>query len=269
MTLPNIVSRFVRGKSSLDRLQQFLTCEEVQQTNGPNAEHAVQVVNGHFKWKEVNGITLHNISIRKCLRSSVVFKTTDDLNVFIGVDMEINKGSCVAIVGSVGSGKSALLLSLLGDLPLVSGSLHLHGTTSLASQQPWIVNASLKDNILFGKPFDSERYEEVLRVCELKEDISRLPNGDLTEIGERGINLSGGQRQRISLARCVYSRSDIVLLDDCLAAVDVHVGERIMKNCIEGSLKHTTRIVATHQLQYRVIGKITQPSLRHLFQMPQ
>lgn len=129
--------------------------------------------------------------------------------------------------------------------------------------EAWILNATVRENILFGKPFDAEKYETVLNVCELVADIKVLPNGDQTEIGERGINLryffnilslyfSGGQKQRVALARACYQleNSDIYLLDDCLSAVDAHVGKNIFENCISKYLEGKTRILCTHQLQF-------------------
>lgn len=118
------------------------------------------------------------------------------------------------------------------------------------AQQAWIQNGSLQQNILFGKPYDEARYNEVIRACELTQDLSMLPDGDKTEIGEKGINLSGGQKQRVSLARAVYQNADIYLLDDALSAVDAHVGKNIVQNCLLGLLANKTRILVTHQLQF-------------------
>lgn len=126
------------------------------------------------------------------------------------------------------------------------------GRVAYAAQKPWIQNATVRDNILFGSPvMDQDRYQAVLDACALGPDLDILDDGDLTEIGEKGVNISGGQAQRISLARCVYSDADILLLDDVLSAVDSHVGEHIFKKCIMGPLlKHTTRVLVTHQVSY-------------------
>jgi ATP-binding cassette subfamily C (CFTR/MRP) protein 1 len=126
----------------------------------------------------------------------------------------------------------------------------VNGSMAYASQQPWIRNATLRDNVTFGVEFDKDRYDTALRVCEMNSDLQILPAGDMTEIGEKGINLSGGQKQRVSLARAVYQHSDIYLLDDPLSAVDAHVGQAIFNNCIRDYLDGTTRILVTHQLQY-------------------
>ncbi len=130
------------------------------------------------------------------------------------------------------------------------GSVVVNGSMAYASQQPWIRNATLRDNVTFGLEFDKDRYDAALRVCEMNSDLQILPAGDMTEIGEKGINLSGGQKQRVSLARAVYQHSDIYLLDDPLSAVDAHVGQAIFNNCVRDYLEGTTRVLVTHQLQY-------------------
>ena len=129
------------------------------------------------------------------------------------------KGTLTAIVGDVGSGKSSLLAALLGQTVQVDGFCRVMGSIGFVPQEAWLLNMSLRENIIFGSPFDQEKYNQVIKVCALKRDLMLMANGDQTEIGERGINLSGGQRQRISLARCVYKMSDVILLDDPLRSV--------------------------------------------------
>ncbi|XP_036705856.1 multidrug resistance-associated protein 5 isoform X2 [Balaenoptera musculus] len=160
------------------------------------------------------------------------------------------KGKLVGICGSVGSGKTSLISSILGQMSLLEGSIAVNGTFAYVAQQAWILNATLRDNILFGKEFDEERYNSVLNSCCLRPDLAILPNSDLTEIGERGANLSGGQRQRISLARALYSDRDIYILDDPLSALDAHVGNHIFNSAIQKHLKSKTVLFITHQLQY-------------------
>ncbi|KAJ3338280.1 hypothetical protein HDU83_008234 [Entophlyctis luteolus] len=169
-----------------------------------------------------------------------------------GIDLQIPAGKLVAIVGAVGSGKSSLLSALVGQLKPVNpnAKVTFSGSVGLAAQVPWIMNASLKDNILFGLPFDKERYDRAIEVCALKRDLEVLAGGEQTEIGERGINLSGGQKQRVSLARLVYFESSIVLLDDVLSAVDSHVGKYIFNECICKALGGKTRLLVTHQLHF-------------------
>ena len=141
------------------------------------------------------------------------------------------------VVGRVGSGKSSLLASVLGETHLVSGRVSVRGRVGYVEQEPCIFSDSVRNNIVFGLPVDEERLSQVVRVCELEEDLTQLPNGLDTQIGERGLNISGGQRARISLARACYSRPDIYLLDDPLSAVDSQVAKRLMANCIRGLMK--------------------------------
>ena len=131
-----------------------------------------------------------------------------------------------------------------------SGSIQVNGSISYVPQISWILNNTLRENVVFMNPFDQELYDKVLKICALDDDLKVLPNGDLTEIGEKGINLSGGQKQRVSLARACYSNSDIFVLDDPLSAVDSHVGKHIFDKVIgpNGYLKNKTRILITHKI---------------------
>uniref|UniRef100_A0A4W6BT85 ATP-binding cassette sub-family C member 5 n=1 Tax=Lates calcarifer TaxID=8187 RepID=A0A4W6BT85_LATCA len=159
-------------------------------------------------------------------------------------------GSLIGICGGVGSGKSSLLSALLGQMTLLEGNVAASGGFAYVSQQAWILNDSLKENILFGNEYDQEKYNAVLEACCLLPDLAELPYGDMTEIGERGANLSGGQRQRVSLARALYSERPILLLDDPLSAVDACVGSNIFYKAIKGAAKGKTVLFVTHQLQY-------------------
>ncbi|KAG9348188.1 hypothetical protein JZ751_001923 [Albula glossodonta] len=165
------------------------------------------------------------------------------------IDLTVPQGKLVGICGSVGSGKTSLISAILGQMTLLEGTVAVSGDFAYVAQQAWILNASLRDNILFGKEYEEER-----------PDLAILPNGDLTEIGERGANLSGGQRQRISLARALYSDRAIYILDDPLSALDAHVGNHIFNNAIKKQLRHKTVIFVTHQLQ--VSNKNTGNSLK-------
>ncbi|CAJ0887453.1 10050_t:CDS:10, partial [Entrophospora sp. SA101] len=164
------------------------------------------------------------------------------------INLNIAKGKLVGVVGSVGSGKSSLLSALVGEMKRVKGETEFSGSVGYCPQTAWIQNATLRDNITFGLPFNEEKYRRVIKDCCLEPDIEILPAGDLTEIGEKGINLSGGQKQRINIARAVYFDADIILLDDPLSAVDAHVGKSLFANCIQGALANKTRILVTHHL---------------------
>ena len=164
------------------------------------------------------------------------------------INLQVYPSELIAVIGSVGSGKTSLLSAIAGDMRRTSGNLQARGKRAFCAEVAWIQNATIRDNITFGQDFVEEEYERVVEACSLDYDLQILPYGSFTEIGERGINLSGGQKQRVSLARAVYSGADIVLLDDPLGAVDAHVGAHIMEHAICGLLKDKCRILVTHQL---------------------
>ncbi|KAI4736070.1 ABC multidrug transporter-like protein [Aureobasidium sp. EXF-12298] len=165
-----------------------------------------------------------------------------------GLNISIGRDELVAVIGSVGSGKTSILAALGGEMRRTSGEVTFGASRSYCPQYAWIQNATVKENITFGKPFDQDWYDEVVDACALRPDLDMLPNGDLTEIGERGITVSGGQKQRLNIARAIYFNADIVLMDDPLSAVDAHVGRHIMDNAICGLLRNKARVLATHQL---------------------
>lgn len=165
-------------------------------------------------------------------------------------DVDIKDKTLVAIVGPVGGGKSTFLNVLLGEVPLCEGEVHINGRMSYASQEPWVFEGTVRDNIVFIDEYDPVRYAKVIKACALQQDFKLFPHGDNTIVGERGVSLSGGQKARVNLARAVYRKADIYLLDDPLSAVDTHVGRHIFEKCIEGFLKDKIRILVTHQLQY-------------------
>ena len=167
-----------------------------------------------------------------------------------GVNLELHGNELVCVVGKVGSGKSSLVQAVIGEMEKVGGKVSVGGRIAYASQQPWIVNARLKDNVTFGRPFDQGRWEAAVDACCLSQDLEVLPGGEDTEIGEKGINLSGGQKQRISLARAMYQDADVYILDDPLSAVDVHVGRHIFENFINGAIRGKARLLVTNQLTY-------------------
>mmetsp|Transcript_842 Transcript_842/g.2339 ORF Transcript_842/g.2339 Transcript_842/m.2339 type:complete len:1469 (-) Transcript_842:87-4493(-) len=165
------------------------------------------------------------------------------------ISFRVDSGQLTAVIGRVGCGKSSLCSAVLNEAILGKGLISVKGTVAYAAQSAWILNATVRDNILFGKPLDKERYDAVIEACQLTHDLSILNDGDLTEIGERGINLSGGQKQRISIARAAYSNADVMILDDPLSALDPAVGQRLFNDCILGLMKGKTRLLVTNQLQ--------------------
>ncbi|XP_058800224.1 ATP-binding cassette subfamily C member 4-like [Phymastichus coffea] len=166
------------------------------------------------------------------------------------ITLEVEKGKLYIVIGMVGSGKSSLISTILGELKLIDGSTSVKGPISFADQDAWVFGATIRQNIIFGQKYDRHRYQKVVKVCALESDFQQFPDGDQTVVGERGSSLSGGQRARINLARAIYRQADIYLLDDPLSAVDAHVGKHLFEDCIQKYLSGKTRILATHQLQY-------------------
>lgn len=164
------------------------------------------------------------------------------------MNFSVGRSELLAVIGTVGSGKTSLLAALAGDMRRTGGKVKLAATRAFCPQYAWIQNSTLKENILFGKPYKTKWYNEVIDACALRPDLEILPAGDATEIGERGITVSGGQKQRLNIARAIYFDADIILMDDPLSAVDAHVGRHIMDEAICGIMKDKCRILATHQL---------------------
>ncbi|CAI9771063.1 unnamed protein product [Fraxinus pennsylvanica] len=226
------VATLMRVPLDAGRLDGYLISGElenksVEREEGSEGRISVEVTDGSFSWDDEGG-----------------HRVLEDVN------FEIRKGELAAIVGTVGSGKSSLLAAVLGELRKTSGKVRVCGTTACVAQTSWIQNATIQENILFGSPMDSERYNRVIQVCSLEKDLEIMEHGDQTEIGERGINLSGGQKQRIQLARAVYQDCDIYLLDDIFSAVDAQTGSEIFKECVRGVLKDKTILLVTHQVDF-------------------
>lgn len=203
----------------------------------------------------ITGRRVHNEdSLVKCItltNATSVWEQSESsqMNGIHNMNLEIKAGLC-AIVGQVGSGKSTLLNLILGELSLESGSMTVNGTISFASQEPWIFEGSVRNNIVFVEEFDRQRYNKVVELCALDRDFKLLPKGDATIVGEQGSSLSGGQKARVNLARAIYKTADIYLLDDPLSAVDTNVGKHIFERCIEEFLTNKICVLVTHQLQY-------------------
>uniref|UniRef100_A0A1B6D6I6 ABC-type glutathione-S-conjugate transporter n=3 Tax=Clastoptera arizonana TaxID=38151 RepID=A0A1B6D6I6_9HEMI len=231
--LPMLISVLIQAGVSLRRINKFMETEQLDLNSvsqDETKEHPLIMENATFTWDGVQ-------------KGSIILRN---------INMIVKEGSLVAIVGAVGSGKTSLINAFLGEMDKISGYVNVKGKKSYVPQQAWIQNETLRDNILFGKPMSEKKYKEVLRACALESDLKMLVSGDMTEIGEKGINLSGGQKQRVSLARAVYNNSDVYFLDDPLSAVDSHVGKHIFENVIgpKGLLRKKTRLIVTHAVTY-------------------
>ncbi|KAJ3620808.1 hypothetical protein MTP99_004726 [Tenebrio molitor] len=238
---------FAEAKSSLQRIEKFLLCEHQEFQHLSNKEETY------------NKIVDSSLSLLPrpsgfCIKHVVVkFEKNAVLN---DVSLEASSGELVGIAGADGSGKSTLLQVILKEIEPTTGFVDVKGAVSYAVQEAWIFSASVRQNILFGEEMDLEKYQKVIRVCALEEDLSLFPHGDQTLVGERGVMLSGGQKARISLARAVYRDADIYLLDDPLSAVDAHVAEHIFNECLLNYLKNKSVVLVTHQVKY--LSKVNQ-----------
>ncbi|KAK4232106.1 ABC transporter type 1, transmembrane domain-containing protein [Podospora fimiseda] len=232
--LPMVITSIIEASVAVGRLTSYLTAEELQ-------SDAVTIK------PPVEEIGEETISIRDATFSWDRHQNKTVLN---DINFTVHKGELSCIVGMVGAGKSSFLQSILGDLWKVKGQVEVHGNIAYASQSSWIMNATVRENIIFGYRYDSSFYEKTVKACALLDDFAQLPDGDETVVGERGISLSGGQKARVALARAVYARADIYLLDDVLSAVDSHVGRHIINNVLgpKGLLASKTRILATNSI---------------------
>ncbi|KAF8068839.1 P-loop containing nucleoside triphosphate hydrolase protein [Lyophyllum atratum] len=248
------VPMIVKGNVSLHRISDFLQNTELLDEFTESSEEVLLDLDNDrdeigfraatFAWSNEEGASLGTMTpskrrFRLQIEDELLFK----------------RGSINLIVGSTGSGKTSLLMALLGEMHFVpSGpgawfNLPRQGGVAYAAQESWVMNATIKENILFGSPFDEERYNKVIYQCALTRDLELFKAGDLTEVGEKGLTLSGGQKARITLARAVYSSAEILLLDDVLAALDVHTAKWIVDQCFVGDLiQGRTVLLVTHNV---------------------
>lgn len=255
--LADMIAHVQESKVSVDRIEEFLNEEETdkyeqlsQVEKDQRGQTLIALEKATFTWAGKNVLTD---------KDSAAFR-------LIGIDTKFHVGGLNVIAGPTGSGKTSLLMALLGEMTFLEGKLSVPGgrsredlridpetslTESVAycAQQPWLINDNIKQNILFSAPYDEDRYRSVIAACALERDLEILEKGDATLVGEKGITLSGGQKQRISLARALYCNSRHVLLDDCLSAVDSHTAKHIFENCILGPLMFgRTCILVTHNV---------------------
>ncbi|TFY61054.1 hypothetical protein EVJ58_g4753 [Rhodofomes roseus] len=252
-----MIPGFISAKVALDRMNEFLHKTELLDDfvdapennqsslalSSSGDENLIGVRNAAFTWTQddsvapASGLGRRHFKLR--VDGDVLFK----------------RGCVNLVVGPTGAGKTSLLMAILGEMhyvPLTADSLRSlprSGGVAYAAQESWVQNETIRDNILFGAPYEERRYQTVLEQCALKRDLELFVAGDLTEVGEKGITLSGGQKARITLARAIYSKAQILLLDDILAALDVHTSRWIIEKCLKGELVHgRTVILVTHNV---------------------
>ncbi|KAM6940945.1 LOW QUALITY PROTEIN: ATP-binding cassette sub-family C member 10 [Lycodopsis pacificus] len=246
-SFPWVLNGILEAKVSLQRIQRFfkLTNQDLPAyyalVSPEDSRTAILLSQGTFSWQ---GPDKEREREAGAAKGSLLLHS---------LTLHVTKGSLVVVVGKVGCGKSSLLAALTGELNRLSGVVYVADREAgfgLASQEPWIQHASVRDNILFGKDYDPAFYQAVIDACALSDDLNVLPNGDRTEVGENGVTLSGGQKARLALARAVYMDKDLYLLDDPLAAVDADVAEHLMTKCIVELLRGKTRILCTHRVEF-------------------
>ncbi|KAJ3358588.1 hypothetical protein GGF32_010109 [Allomyces javanicus] len=229
LRLPLILAFVVDSLVACNRIASLLYAEELTSQpdfiDNASAPNAIEIKHADFEWNE-GQTQIHS------------------------ADLAIPRGKLIAVCGAVGSGKSSLLSGIIGEMRRTSGSVTISGRMGYCPQQPWIQNATLRDNVLFGLPYNAERYQRAIKLASLERDLRQLDDGDQTEIGEKGINLSGGQKARVNLARAIYFDPDIFLLDDPLSAVDAHVGGYLFNETIAGALRDKTIVLVTHALHF-------------------
>ncbi|OQR99803.1 hypothetical protein ACHHYP_04419 [Achlya hypogyna] len=223
LKLPDMVNAILEAQISLDRLRAYLM--QPDRTVVSEGE----LISPGVSWTEAT-LQIPGASV-PLLRD---------------VSLAVAQPGLVAIVGATGAGKTSFLRSVLGETTCIAGAVSQKGSLAYVAQQPFILNASVRDNILFGLPYDHARYSKAVDVACLQTDLALLAHGDATEIGEKGINLSGGQKTRVALARAVYADADVYLLDDVLAAVDAHVGARIVRECLLRALRSKVVLLTTN-----------------------
>ncbi|XP_059667169.1 ABC transporter C family member 10-like [Cornus florida] len=232
-SIPDVIAVVIQAKVAFARIVKFLEAPELEianvwrKCNMENRNSIIFIKSANISWEEN--------SLRPTLRN---------------IDLEVRPGEKVAICGEVGSGKSTLLAAILGEISNIQGTIQVYGRIAYVSQSAWIPAGTIRDNILFGSVMNDQRYQETIEKCSLVKDLELLPHGDLTEIGERGINLSGGQKQRIQLARALYQDADMYLLDDPFSAVDAHTATSLFNEYVMGALSGKAVLLVTHQVDF-------------------
>ncbi|GAW05721.1 ABC transporter [Lentinula edodes] len=240
----------VKAKVSMDRIHKFLQSTELLDSF-ENSGTTARVSNEEYSDK----IGFHNASFTWSISTGGTASPSRNFVLTVAGDLHFKPNALNLVVGPTGSGKTSLLLALLGEMhfaPLSNDAwfnLPRSGGIAYAAQESWVLNETIRDNILFGSPYDEDRYEKVIKSCALERDLTLFAAGDQTEIGEKGLTLSGGQKARLTLARAVYSKSSILLLDDTMAALDVHTSKWIVDECLSGDLlQDRTVIMVSHNV---------------------
>lgn len=247
---PNAIIMAAETFISINRLQEFYLIDEEKVTPECKADDPARVKKGKLIQIHKSQLLQHCYPLGEILTRHLTATWSPDVPILKRITTRIQPGQLCAIIGPVGSGKSSFLNAILKEITICDGSIHQNGVISYAAQEPWLFQGSVRNNILFGLPYDKPKYRQVVLACSLNKDFEQFSYADQTIIGENGASLSGGQRARINLARCVYRDADFYLLDDPLSAVDTHVGKHLFNECIQAYLYQKTRVLVTHQIQH-------------------
>jgi ATP-binding cassette, subfamily C (CFTR/MRP), member 1 len=278
---PMALAQLVQAQVSASRVEVFLDLEEIgtrdsigegEYNRNPSADGSIEIQDAEVYWrnpripidfpeKDANSSVGDDTSAADTTKSLAESSDTESASegqtmqkpVLRNINLKVEKGELCAVVGRVASGKSTLCSAVLNETFLEKGKITLNGSVAYAAQTPWILNATVRENVIFGLPYDENKYNSVIKACQLKHDLSILSDGDETEIGERGINLSGGQKARISVARAAYRslcHSDVIILDDPLSALDPEVAKKLFQECIVELMAGKTRLLVTNQIPF-------------------
>ncbi|XP_033736231.1 multidrug resistance-associated protein 7-like isoform X2 [Pecten maximus] len=282
---PWVINGLMEAWVSLKRVQEYVALTDLDMRSYYktsedlySAERIISIKSGKFSWqneataspdahaaKRMSGQSSSGTKSSQSAHDTESSQSADDSRPetsqsgtlkLRNINIEIEQGQFIGVIGKVGSGKSSLLHAVLAEMCCEEGQVSLrdiHSGFALVAQEAWIQHATIRENILFGRPFNTKKYESVLEAAALNMDLRMLPAGDRTEVGENGVTLSGGQKARVSLARALYQDKDVYLLDDPLAAVDAHVAQHLYDRCIMGLLRNKTRILCTHHTKF--LGK--------------
>eukprot|EP01133_Synstelium_polycarpum_P017240 gene17240-20545_t len=270
--LPEALQRLMKIMASSRRMEAFLQTSEVQShpiTFIDAATQDIRINTGHFDWndgndladeveedEESNGTAVEMIAVESDDQTTHFAAPQSlgvhqaDMAVLRDIEFTAPAGKLTMICGTVGGGKTSLVSAIVGEIYKVRGQVYAPRTVGFTTQMPFLISASLRENIVFGAKFNRDRYIRVIEACALQADLAQLPARDHTEIGERGLNLSGGQKQRISLARALYADPECYVMDEPLSAVDSEVASHLFEKCVRGMMANRTRILVTHQLQF-------------------
>eukprot|EP00794_Sanderia_malayensis_P019839 gene19839-21781_t len=261
---PWVINGLMEAWVSVKRINRFLTLHEVNLEDyysrmlEDSDNLVLEIEDGNFQWKGWQDSSTNQDGEKtgdesQSKKNNCDYDVVDEPFCLQDINLGIRKGELVGVIGKVGSGKSSLIAAVTAEMERKSGQVSVAENLDgfgFTSQDAWIQHATIRDNILSGRPFYQDIYDDVIECCALKEDLALFSAGDLTEVGENGVTLSGGQKARIALARAAYQDKDIYLLDDPLAAVDAHVAEHLFNECILGLLGNKTRVLCTHHTKY-------------------